>query len=634
MLLAAKQAGTWATKLKLPLITGFLLMGMVAGPYGLEVISESALAPLRFIDHLALAFIAFAAGNELNLKELRHRWQSIGWVTAGLVGATFILTSLAVWGCTRYMPFLNEATPGARVAVAILAGSILVARSPSSAIAIVSELRARGPFTQTMLGVTVIMDVVVILLFGLNMEIADILLRSPELRIGFILLILVELAISGGVGYLLGRGIGFLLTLRWPQWVRAGLILGLGYGIFVGSDWLRAVTLARFGLEVLLEPLLICVVAGFVVANRTAAWNQFSEVLARMGPGIYLAFFTFTGASLALDVLVQMWPVALVLSLVRLVAIMIGSYCGGYLAGDEQQRRGISWMGYITQAGIGLGLAKEVAGEFPEIGSAFATVIIAVIILNQIMGPPLLKFAIHKTGEAYKASDGKEASGGSHRAVIFGLEEQAIALATLLRQHQWEVAIASRRTHPAGAPKTPAGAELNQIPDLEATTFRRLGIDTADAVVALLSDAENLRVCESVRQISPRTNLVVRLNERKNLRDFQPFQAAIVDPDTALTQLLEQYVRLPSTVSLLLGSEAGRQIEELEVRNPMLHGLLLRDLHLPLDCFCVSMKREGRRIVLHGYNRIQLGDQLTIGGSPRHLAELAYQFGNSNYSQP
>ena len=49
-----------------------------------------------------------------------------------------------------------------RIAVAMLAGAILVARSPSSAIAIVNALRAKGPFPQTALGVTVIMDVVVI----------------------------------------------------------------------------------------------------------------------------------------------------------------------------------------------------------------------------------------------------------------------------------------------------------------------------------------------------------------------------------------------------------------------------------------------------------------------------------------
>ena len=42
---------------------------------------------------------------------------------------------------------------------------VSIARSPSSAIAVVAEQRADGPFTQTMLGVTMVTDVLVILLF-------------------------------------------------------------------------------------------------------------------------------------------------------------------------------------------------------------------------------------------------------------------------------------------------------------------------------------------------------------------------------------------------------------------------------------------------------------------------------------
>ena len=69
-----------------------------------------------------------------------------------------------------------------RLAIATLAAAILVARSPSSAIAIVNEMRARGPFTQTVLGVTVVMDFIVIVLFAINIEIADALLTGVPLN--------------------------------------------------------------------------------------------------------------------------------------------------------------------------------------------------------------------------------------------------------------------------------------------------------------------------------------------------------------------------------------------------------------------------------------------------------------------
>ena len=62
-------------------------------------------------------------------------------------------------------------------------------------------------------------------------------------------------------------------------------------------------------------------------------------------------------------------------------------------------------MAYITQAGVGLGLAKEVAVEFPEFGNPFATIIISVIVLNQIVGPPLFKLAIQLMKEDHSKAE-------------------------------------------------------------------------------------------------------------------------------------------------------------------------------------------------------------------------------------
>lgn len=61
----------------LPLISGFLLTGIVAGTYVLDLISMEATSNLRFVDEIALGFIAFAAGGELYLKELKTRVKSI-----------------------------------------------------------------------------------------------------------------------------------------------------------------------------------------------------------------------------------------------------------------------------------------------------------------------------------------------------------------------------------------------------------------------------------------------------------------------------------------------------------------------------------------------------------------------------
>lgn len=79
---------------------------------------------------------------------------------------------------------------------------------------------------------------------------------------------------------------------------------------------------------------------------------------------IYVAFFTLTGVMMSLDVLAEIWGIALILFSVRLVAMIIGAYVGSTLAGDDKLHKQIGWMPYVTQAGVGLGLAIEVSTEY------------------------------------------------------------------------------------------------------------------------------------------------------------------------------------------------------------------------------------------------------------------------------
>ena len=67
------------------------------------------------------------------------------------------------------------------LAVAMLGATIMIARSPSSALAIIKELRAHGPFTHKVLGATVLMDAVVIIIFAISVSVADVLVKGLSL---------------------------------------------------------------------------------------------------------------------------------------------------------------------------------------------------------------------------------------------------------------------------------------------------------------------------------------------------------------------------------------------------------------------------------------------------------------------
>jgi len=621
--LSSKQIGQFFRRASLPLISGFLFTGIIAGPYVLDLISIEAIDKLGFVDELSLSFIAFAAGGELFVEDLRGRIKSIKWVTIGLVMSTFIIGSMAVFVLSDIIPFMRDMSIAGRIAVSILAGSILVARSPSSAIAVVKELRAKGPFTQTVLGVTVIMDVVVIILFTANTSIAAALMTDAGFEFSVLMVLFLELVLSVAIGFILGEILKLILSLRTISFVKACLILLSGYGIYVITGITRQTSENIFPFEILLEPLLICMIGGFLVTNYSKFRLEFSKILHDLGPSIYIAFFTLTGASLSLDVLAGTWQIALVLFFVRCGSIFIGSFTGGLIAGEPMGYNKISWMSYITQAGVGLGLAKAVVVVFPEWGGSFATIIVAVIVFNQIIGPPMFKRAISLAGESHSHA---ESSGFEipRSAVIFGLEGQSIALARLLDSHGWSVKIACKSVNQDESQIT--DIKICPVKDYTLEVLDELGLDQAASIITMMSDEVNFKICELAYENYGTDNIVVRLNDRLNFDKFHELGALIVNPNTAIVSLLDHFVRSPSATSLLLGMEKDQDVIEVEVRNKSLDGVALRHLKLPVDAIILSIKRKGQNVISHGYTRLELGDWVTICGSLQNLEEVSLRF--------
>ncbi len=625
--IASNQIGQLFTRFKLPLISGFLAAGILFGPYGLDFIHARDIGDLHFIDEISLAFIAFAAGSELYLQELKGRFKGIAGITSGLVLFTITLSTTAIFFVlSEFIPFMQPMPPAARLAVAILIGVILVARSPSSAIAIINEMRAKGPFTKTVMGVTVIMDVVVIFLFAFATSLAEVLLSNLGFDIGFVFLLLAELVLSLIIGYLLGKMIEFVLALHINRQYKAFIILAIGYGIFIFSDQLKHFTHDNLPFEIFLEPILLCMIGSFVVTNTSSNRSEFIKIIHDTGPYIYVVFFTLTGAALELDVLAQTWPIAVALFFIRLLGIFIGSFTGGTLAGEPPARNRMWWMAFVTQAGVAIGLAKEVATEFSPWGSAFATMIISLVVLNEIVGPIFFKWSINRMGEAHTRADPQEFD-GVRDAIIFGFEDQAVALAKQLRAHDWHVKIACKQLN-GQQPVLPDSPDIRicPVPEYTFETLQQLDASRAEAIVCLLSDEDNYLICELAYEHFGTRDLIVRLNNRANFSKFHELGVLIVDPATVMVGLLDHFVRSPSAASLLLGMDEGQDVVDVEVRNKDLDGLALRELRLPLDTLIMSVQRDGHAIISHGYTKLHLGDRITVVGSVDSLEEIFLRF--------
>ncbi len=620
--LAANEIAKVFQKIKFPLITGLIITGIVAGSSVLNFIPPDALDRLNFLNEIALAIIAFSAGSELYLNELRSRINSIKWMTLGQLVITFVMSSIVIYFIADQIPFMTNQPASHKIGISILFATIFVARSPSSAIAVINEMRANGPFTKTVMGVTVLKDVLVIILFAVCLSVAKALINDEETGVLFFVILFFELIASFSIGFLLGKILQIPFATKLDIKLKGFIILIIGFSVYAFSHFIKLKSFEYFHHEFRLEPLLICIIGSFALTNYSKHRIEFSEVLDDISPLIYIIFFTLTGASLSIQTLISVFGVAVALFFLRLVTMFFGGVFGVYAAKDPKKYALIAWMPYLTQAGVALGLATIISNEFPVWGQQFEAIVIAIIVLNQLVGPPLFKWSLNYVKESHLRSKIPEFD-GTRDAVIFGLEDQSIALANQLQRNKWDTRIINvdRKQE-----KVVKDFEVIELTSISLTGIKKLALEKTEAIILMLSDEDNYKLAELIYEHIGTKEVIVRLNKRENFDKFHKLGTLIIEPATAIVSLLDHFVRSPNATSLLLGMDEGQDSMDVEIRNEDIHGMRLRDLRLPSDVLVLSIKRKGQLLVSHGYTRMRLGDIITLVGGEISLEDLKFKF--------
>lgn len=167
VLFIASFTGRACSSFRLPKISGYLLTGALLGP---AVLTSTHTALVAVTDTVCLAVIGVAAGSELKLGELRKQPRPTIVMTTcvSLFSFTFVFLGFLVIG--PRVGFLVNLNTEHVVVIASLLGTLAIARSPASAIAVLKEMDGKGPFCQHVMAVTVVKDALVVVLFALNLE--------------------------------------------------------------------------------------------------------------------------------------------------------------------------------------------------------------------------------------------------------------------------------------------------------------------------------------------------------------------------------------------------------------------------------------------------------------------------------
>ena len=386
-----------AKMVNLPSVTAYLVAGLLIGPFvlgraGIRGIGFSTMEEVNsfsIISQAALGFIAFEIGNEFRLKDLKTMGRSA--ITVGILQAviTTIVVDIALLSLHFLFPSLIS------MSSAITLGAIAAATAPAATLMVVKQYKAQGPMTKLLLMVVAIDDAVGLVLFSLSFGMATAMETGAISITGVLVEPLVELVLSILLGVLGGVGLNVLEKYFHSRSKRMSLAVAFVM-MTVGVSML---TWKVGGVKCGFSLLLVCMVEGTVFCNINETSQELMDRVDRWTGPLNMLFFVLSGAELDLSVLSN--PMVLFIGLVFIAFRSLGKISGAYLSCRMEKTSPIiqKYLGItlLPQAGVALGMALT-ARNLAD-GEVVGNVVLFAVLLYELFGPTLTKWALLKAGE-------------------------------------------------------------------------------------------------------------------------------------------------------------------------------------------------------------------------------------------
>lgn len=375
-------------RLGLPSVTGYIIIGLILGPSVSGIVPLDTVAQLDILTSITLAVVAYLIGGSLRLDSLRGLGSSVLWVTLlQSLGAWALVTvglSFAVRWVVPGVPFWEFAFP-----LAFVVGAISSATAPAATMAIVREEKAKGPLTTTLLAVVALDDGVAVFAFAIALGVcAPLVIPGASVTAGTVLL--------GPLWHIVASmGLGAALTPLVVLGTRFMRSRDMHMALVFGAVMLCAGLCIWLDLSLIMANMML----GFVGVNVVRRSDE-PSVLGEMETILYTLFFVLAGLHFDLAVLKTAGMLALVIVFARCIGKYSGTYMGAVAAHAPEQIRKYLGLALLPKAGVTVGLALLAAAEFPEFGDLMMNAILASTILNELIAPPLTRFAIVRSGEA------------------------------------------------------------------------------------------------------------------------------------------------------------------------------------------------------------------------------------------
>ncbi len=409
--------------LNLPDVTAYLIAGVLVGTFCLggislggyyfgynAVVFEQQTLNVVFdvICDVALGFIAFAIGSEFRWAQLKKTGKAatvIGIIQA--VAAT-LLVDAALIG-THFLLLHTTGKDILPLPAAILLGAIASATAPAATLMVVRQYKAKGPLTSILLPIVALDDAVGLVLFAVSAGVAKAMISGEVSVLSIVVEPLVEIVLSLVLGAVIGFALTFAENLFHSNSNRLSLSIAF---VFVTV----AASMLHFeigGVHVGFSSLLTCMMMGTVFCNFCPCSEEMMERTDKWTKPIFILFFVISGAELDLSVFLQ--PIFLVIGVVYILFRSLGKYFGA-LGSSAMMRSDPTIQKYLgitllPQAGVALGMVTTVCADasLAGVSNTVRFVVLFAVLVYEIFGPVLTKWALTRAGDITAKPEGKTA---------------------------------------------------------------------------------------------------------------------------------------------------------------------------------------------------------------------------------
>lgn len=366
-----------ARKFQFPNVTGYLVGGLLLGPTLLGIITAQDSGVISFINELALSAIAFNIGGEFLLEHFKKLGKEIFLITLAQIFGTVLIVFVVMF-------FLLSQS----FVFSIIVSAIAATTAPAGTLMVIQQYRAKGPLTGTILPVAALDDALGIMVFGIALAVAKITIGGSEtISVMMFVTPLLEIFLSLALGLVLGFIISRLSDIAKTHDELLSLIL-----FFV---------LVSTGISNMfhLSPLLSGMMMGAVYVNVHANPTRVFSKLNKFTPPINLLFFAVAGASLDLKILASIGVLGLFFVAARFIGKVFGTGFGAKIAKSDPNIVKYLGLALLPQGGVAIGLAMSLSQDLPQISAEVISLVLFSVLIFEIFGPILAKYAITQAGE-------------------------------------------------------------------------------------------------------------------------------------------------------------------------------------------------------------------------------------------